>query len=320
MTVFINKVRDILRLCIELQNKYSGMSIQDISEFLECTTRTAERVKATLADIFPSSLIEVPHPAEKKKYWRLKNGAINFLLSFSIQELSLLEQVKNLLKEDEQKLLEDMINKLKTLTNKENLLSLENDISTLVDSFYYCVKQSPREIINNENIEKINCAIIAQKKINIKGKYNETICPYGIISNEYRYLAAYNEKYNKILLYGLSKIEQLEILDEYFEKDENFNLKTYAQNSFGVWQGEKLNVKLLFSRKIRDDVLNYYFHSSQIVTSLENGDVIVEFCASGEKEICWNLFKWEDNVKILAPEKLKNTYKNTLQKIIRTVE
>jgi predicted DNA-binding transcriptional regulator YafY len=295
------------------------MSIQDISEFLECTTRTAERVKATLADVFPSSLIEVPHPSEKKKYWRLKNGAINFLLSFSTQELSLLERIKNLLNENEQNHLNNIINKLKALTNKENLISLENDISTLVDSFYYCVKQSPHEIINYENIEKINCAIIAQKKINIKGKYNEIICPYGIISNEYRYLVAYNEKYNKILLYGLSKIEQFEILNEYFEKDEDFDLKTYAQNSFGVWQGEKLNVKLLFSKKVRDDVLNYYFHSSQIVTSLKNKDVLVEFCASGEKEICWNLFKWEDNVKILAPENLKTTYKNTLQKIMNNI-
>ena len=52
------------------------------------------------------------------------------------------------------------------------------------------------------------------------------------------------------------------------------------------------------------------------VKQIDDGSVIVKFKASGDKEIMWHIFKWGDKVKILAPDKLKKEYQNTLKQIL----
>ena len=45
----------------------------------------------------------------------------------------------------------------------------------------------------------------------------------------------------------------------------------------------------------------------------ENGNLIVNFKASGDREIMWHVFKWGKNCEILAPKKLREAYKNYLK-------
>lgn len=135
-----------------------------------------------------------------------------------------------------------------------------------------------------------------------------TNIPKEPINTQYEYL-------KEILKYSISKIKNLEKLDEFFEKDEEFNLKKYSEQSFGIFNSKPIKVKLLFDKSAKDDVLNYHFHSSQIIKETKDG-ILVEFSASGMKEICWNLYKWEDKVRIISPEELIGEYKNGLVKIL----
>ena len=60
-------------------------------------------------------------------------------------------------------------------------------------------------------------------------------------------------------------------------------MKEYSEKSFGVYQGE----------------------------------VIVNFKASGDKHIMWNLFKWGYAVEILAPIALKSKYKAYIEDVMK---
>ena len=80
-----------------------------------------------------------------------------------------------------------------------------------------------------------------------------------------------------------------------------------------MYQGEILDVKLLFSAEVRDEVLNYHFHSTQKMKKNDDGTVTVKFKACGEYEILWHLFKWGKDVKILSPSKLKKQYIEMLE-------
>ena len=104
--------------------------------------------------------------------------------------------------------------------------------------------------------------------------------------------------------YLLHKLSDVQITRETFDKGV-FNLEEFSKKSFGVYQGELNDVKLLFSKDVAEDVLNYNFHSTQKVKQNDDGTVTVKFKASGEYEIMWHLFKWGADVKILAPTSLK---------------
>ena len=50
-----------------------------------------------------------------------------------------------------------------------------------------------------------------------------------------------------------------------------------------------------------------------------DGTTTVTFEAGGRYEICWHLFRWGDNVKILEPQELKDTYKELLEKASKQI-
>src|SRR5574344_2402945 len=166
----LNKIDEILKLAICLQNSYIGLTIDDMAQKLELSHRSAERIKALFEDRFGDMLEEVP-TSDKKKHWRLKKGTMNFLISFSKEEFALLEQLKSLLTDEfEKKNLSELIAKIKALTPQKNFISTETDIDALVETQEYAVRQYPQEKINPEFLKKINEGILAYKKLKIKYK------------------------------------------------------------------------------------------------------------------------------------------------------
>lgn len=81
-------------------------------------------------------------------------------------------------------------------------------------------------------------ALLSFKKIQFKYFVNEkerdiNINPYGIIISDKYYLVGFNEYVNDLRLYLVDKIKDLKILDEYFERDENFQSLNTRQNLLG---------------------------------------------------------------------------------------
>jgi len=113
----------------------------------------------------------------------------------------------------------------------------------------------------------------------------------------------------------LHNCNDLKLTDEKFDS-KGFNLREFANQSFGIYQGEIYNVKLKFSANVADDVLNYNFHPTQKLKKNNDGSVTVTFKASGDRHIIWHLFKWKDSVKIIAPKELKKEYKEYLTKVL----
>lgn len=312
----LNKVDEIIELAILMQNSYCGISIDGIAEKFECSHRSAERMKALIADKFPDKIEEV-QTFERKKRWRFKKG-INFLINLTSNDFANLEYCKNLIgNSTKQKELKTLIEKLKVI-NSEN--TYKNDIDTLLDTQGYAIKQHYNEQLNEEILNKVKEAILSQKQIKIIYKAKENILnPLGIMIADKQYLVAFNTYYNEILNYRLAKIENLEILENYFEKDEDFNLQEYVNSSFGVFSGKKLNVVLEFDKSVKGDVLEYGFHPSQKIKELKNGNVCVSFAASGSFEIITELLKWRDTVKIISPKVLKDEYRNTITAMYKNI-
>lgn len=317
----LNKAEEIIELAMMFQNSYCGLTIDDIAAHFECSRRSAERMKSLLFNMFPDKIEEVP-TLNKKKRWRFIKGTMNSLISFSTEDFVNLEYLKGLTNdENKQKQLNELIEKIKALSPQKNLQSLETDVSAILESEGFAIRQYSRVKTDNKILEQLHNAMLAFKKIKflypIKENLKEVaLNPYGIIISDKYYLVGFNEYVKDLRLYKIDKINNLAVIDEYFEKDEKFNLQEYCNNSFGIYQEKPINITLEFDKYVADDVLNYHFHPTQKMKQLESGNVQVKFISGGTYAICQELFKWGCNVKIKKPSKLKTYYKQYLSDVL----
>lgn len=318
----LNKTEQIIELAMMFQNSYCGLCIEDIEHHFECSRRSAERMKALLFDLFPEKVEEVP-TFEKKKRWRFIKGAMNALISFTADDFANLEYLKGLSNdENKRKELDELIAKIKALTPQKNLQSLDTDVSAIMESEGFAVRQYSGVNIEPKILEELRTSMLAFKKIQfdypIKGEIKTiTLNPYGLVIADKYYLVGYNEYVGDLRQYRVDKISNLTILDEYFEKDEKFSLTEYCKNSFSIYQEDPITITLEFDKSVAEAVLNYHFHPTQKMKQLENGNVQVKFTCGGKYAICHELFKWGGKVQIKKPVELKDYYKQYLLDVLQ---
>ena len=321
----LNKTEQIIELAMMFQNSYCGLCIEDIEHHFECSRRSAERMKTLLFDLFPEKVEEVP-TFEKKKRWRFIKGTMNALISFTADDFANLEYLKSLSNDDnKRKELDELIAKIKALTPQKNLQSLDTDVSAIMESEGFAVRQYSGVNIEPKILEELRTSMLAFKKIQFDYPIKEeiktiTLNPYGLVIADKYYLVGYNEYVGDLRQYRVDKISELAILDEYFEKDEKFSLTEYSNNSFGVYQEKPIDIVLEFDKSVANDVLNYHFHPTQKIKQLENENVQVEFTSGGTYAICQELFKWGCSVKIQKPVELKNYYKRYLTDVLNNIK
>ena len=315
----LNKANEIIELAILMQNSYNGLTLDDIAKEFECSRRSAERMKAVLVEKFGNKIEEVSNSTDMKKRWRFKKGTMNWLINFTPTDFANLEQCKKSFKSPaKQKEIDELMEKIKAL-NPENISDV--DIDEILSNQAYVIKQGFRENIKLETLQLINDSILCQKQIRITYYDQEyTLNPYGILYSDRAYLIAYNIKANAIWTFRVSKIKEITLTDNYFEKEDDFDLKKYCARSFGVFQGEIFDVLLQFNKDAAQDAKEYFFHPTQKGKLEQDGSYTLSLKASGEYEIITELLKWRDSVKILAPESLKEAYKNEIKKMYENIK
>ena len=309
-----SRVTDIIELIILMQSKVAGVSLNDIQEEFDVSRRTAERMRDSVLNLL-SQVGEIPTDSRVKR-WGFINYSMNELVSFSKDEIATLEKLKQNCDKISKKDLSTITNKIKTL-NQTKLNSLEQEIEFILNCEGYAVKQSPNYKIDLDSISTIRESIRGSFKLS--GKYNDKdkiLSPLGLLFGEKIYLVAIEDnKGGEPFTYLLHRFQNLKLTNKKFDSN-GFDLREFAKKSFGVFQGEIYNVKLNFDATAAEDASNYNFHPTQKGKWEKDGSYTVTFKASGDKHIIWNLFKWGDTVKIIAPKELKKKYKEYLQKVL----
>lgn len=312
-----SRVSDIIDLATYMASKVQGITISDIMERYAVSRRTAERMRDSLMNIFPE--VDEIETNDILKHWGFSNNVISSLISFQPKEIANLEQMQRRTTNKELKNeLTSTITKIKALTNKRQTNAEEN-IELFMQTEGYAIRQMPQYNINLETLEIIRKALQTSQKVT--GTYHDkkrVIEPLGMIYGAKIYLIAREKaKGDGIYNYLLHKFSELKLTDKTFDKGD-FNLQEYAKESFGVYHGEILNVKLRFSKELAQEASNFNFHPTQKGKFNEDGTYTVTFKASGNKEIIWHVFRWGSGCKIVAPKSLENEYKQYLQDCLKS--
>ncbi len=310
-----SRVSDILDLAIYMSSKPLGITINEISQRYNVSRRTAERMRDSLTCIF--SQVDEIETKDNQKHWGFINYSISQLVSFTPKEIANIEQCQRRTTNKEMKEeLSKTIEKIKSL-NRKNIVNTENNIEMIMQTEGYAVRQMPQYKINIQTLEVIREALHNSKAVT--GIYHNkirTIEPLGLIYGAKIYLIAKEKaKGEGIYNYLLHKFQDLKLTNKTFDKG-NFNLQEYLNQSFGVYHGKILNVKLSFSKELAEEASQYNFHPTQKLIKEKDGTLSVTFKASGDKEIMWHIFKWGNGCKIISPKSLKDEYKKYLEDIL----
>lgn len=311
-----SRVSDIIDLAAYMASKVQGITISDIMERYNVSRRTAERMRDSLLNIFPE--IDEIETSDTLKHWGFSNNVISSLINFQPKEIANLEQMQRRTTNKElKKELNNTITKIKALTNKRQTNAEEN-IELFMQTEGYAVRQMPQYSINLDILNIIRKALQSSKVVT--GIYHDKrreIEPLGMIYGEKIYLIAREKaKGDGIYNYLLHKFTNLKLTEKTFDKGD-FNLQEYSKESFGVYHGEILNVKLLFSKELAQEAGSFNFHPTQRGKLNNDGTYSVTFKASGSKEIIWHVFRWGQGCKIIAPKSLQQEYKQYLKDCLK---
>jgi predicted DNA-binding transcriptional regulator YafY len=311
------KAQELLKLAM-MATRRSGVSLEEIVEECGCSHRTAQRMTDALQAAFPQT---VPEDGEdRKRRWRIHAKAIAPLLTPSAEELAALATAISELEAEqmtaEAAKLRELQSKVRALLPPSAGTRLAVDEEALLEALGHAARPGPRPAISSEVDAAISEALkgpfllrIVYRRRTQDKPSERVVAPHGLLLGVRRYLVARDtaKKGAGLQHYRVEEIYSAEVLDESFELDPGFSIRTHAEKGFGSYESavEHGDVVWRFSPDAAPHARRFVFHPTQTIEEEANGSLLVRFRASGHLEMCWHLYSWGRSVEVLQPARLR---------------
>lgn len=311
------RLTDLVRLAMQMQGRADGLSLEDISQTFEVSRRTAERMRDAIRDAFPQTE-ELLEDGGRKR-WRLPPGTAGRLADPTVDDIATLKRAADLAGQSGDfgtaERLDMLSDRLRARLPGPKRARLEPDIAALLEADGVALRPGPRERIPQETLNSLREAILAGVWIDVDHRArgtgllsrNARLGPLAMLLGEGRqYLVAFSDYAQDVRLFALAGFERIELTEGAFQRPEDFDLSTWMQRSFGIWQEDVYDVVWRFTPEAANDARLYLFHPTQVMTDEPDGSLTVSFRAGGLREMCWHLFRWGAQVEIMSPPELRD--------------
>ena len=308
------KMYDLFDLAMWMQESSTGVSLEDIESKYQISRRTAERMRNALKIYFPQ--MEEVETYERTKRWRITQRSLNSLISFSAQELAVFKTAVDALKQSNLKSKADTLSKveikLRNLLKPEQKNKIEVDADELMKAEGLVLRPGPQIELDKEILSALQEAILSCHQIKMvyqaknSGKeHTYQLIPYGFLygQRDHYLVAAHSDGYDegRAHNFSLPQIKSIELTDDVFDASV-FDLKAYAEESFGAFHETPFEVEWLFIPEAANEAKHFIFHPTQELIENQDGSLTVTFKAGGRLEMDWFLYTWGDKVKVIKPE------------------
>jgi len=120
-----------------------------------------------------------------------------------------------------------------------------------------------------------------------------------------------------ILTFKLDRIRTAEVLDKNFEVPDDFDVTRLLSSSWGIIWGEETEIRLKFSAKVARRVKESVWHPSQVIEELPGGALLMRLWVGSTLEITPWIRSWGPDVEVLAPEELRQEFKQYATELAR---
>ena len=291
-----------------------GLTIDEIDTELNVSRSTAERLRNAVEQSF-GPLEEVDTP-ERRKRWRLRSDPLRQLIRVAPEELAELESAAEGLDRagltERAKAIREVADKLRALWRPRPDVDSEDALEVLMRTEGLAMRAGPRPHLEAGLLPLLREALTAGRMVEFEYRARTTgvtsrqrVEPYGVLYGNRAHLVGRTDWADEPRLWRLDRVRNARVLEETFERKRDFDLRCYAERSFGTFQENPVEVVLRFDEEAAYDAGNFLFHPSQTSHWNEDGTITVRFRAGGIDEMCWHLVTWGESVTVEKPLRLR---------------
>jgi predicted DNA-binding transcriptional regulator YafY len=142
--------------------------------------------------------------------------------------------------------------------------------------------------------------------------------PYRLcLARQAWYLVARPDHSDRPQTYRVTRFRTLRPSDAPAQVPDDFDLRTYFGNAWGVYRGsQSFEVVLQFNREAADLVTETTWHPTQKVERHDDGSVILSFTVDGLTEVVHWLLGWSGRVTVVNPPELRAMVLDHLRKAV----
>ena len=136
--------------------------------------------------------------------------------------------------------------------------------------------------------------------------------PYQIINERGEwYLVAYCHSEKDIKTFSISRFKKAVLTKDKFEIKKNFDVNIYFENSFGIFESDKIySVKLYFDEQAARYIREKIWHRSQKIKENPDGSLVISMKVNSLEEVKFWIMTWGKGCTVITPKKLKDDIKN----------
>lgn len=310
-----SKANDLLRLADFAAARHRGVTLLEIEDEFQVTRRTAQRMTNALEQVFPFA-VEILIDPDRTKRWVLRESPLARLKMHGDEELEALDYAMERLSESgdlrQRNALGGLRDRLMAALPAREARRLEADAEWMLEAYGVAARPGPATQISKEVSQIISDAIRGPYLLRFSYKGTlRLVEPHGVLLGARRYLVAKSPGNQTMKHFRLDLIYSVEVIEEFFERDPNFDLNDHAAHAFGSFQSvdEYGPVHWRFTPDAAQRAAEWHFHPAQLTEFQEDGSLDVRFVASGWLEMAWHLYQWGDSVEVLHPPQLANLVK-----------
>lgn len=312
------KAKDLLKLANMSASRHRGISVQEIAEEFAVNERTAQRMIQALKDVFPT----VSHvtDSDRRRRWKVRETSKLGMPGLYDHELVALEMsIRRAEREgaqSEKDALCGLRDRLMATLPPIHARRAEVDAETLLEARGYACRPGPRVKTPEGMLKSIAGAMRGPYRLTLmyQGEHDpepkhRVIEPYGLLFGTRHYLIGRDiAKDDRFRRFRLDRMSDVEITIQWFEKDKDFDLQAYAEQSFGSFHSDAEFTRIVwrFSAAAAVAAREFEFHPKQEFIDQDDGSLLVIFDASGLVEMAWHLAKWGDAVEVIEPAALRD--------------
>jgi predicted DNA-binding transcriptional regulator YafY len=307
-----DKAAMVIELARRMAASAEGLTLNEMASEMGVGRRTAERMRDAVLALFPAAE-EVVDPPTKR--WRIRGGLSAFEQAPTAEELLELSKAAQALRSAGEgaraQALEGLERKIKSATRSTALNRIAPDLEALVRAETIAVQAGPRPSADEAGRAALRGAILAGRPLEFTysrpgaDPRRRSVAACGLMFGRANYLVAADRESGRIQTFRLDRMSAVAAGEGSAPPPPDFDLSTFANRSFGIYQDEVEDVVLRISADGAAEARAWRWHPTQTLEDLPDGRVAVRFTASGLRELAWHLFTWGEQVEIVSPERLK---------------
>jgi predicted DNA-binding transcriptional regulator YafY len=127
------------------------------------------------------------------------------------------------------------------------------------------------------------------------------------------YVIGYCGLRNAVRLFVVDRIEKIVLGVDHYEMPADFDADAFMQSSFGVFQGDPVQVRIRFAPEVAGYIREKIWHPTQNLVPQPDGSLIFNARVAGVEDIRQWVLRWGAGAEVLEPEHLRRAIGLELQ-------